>query len=152
MKLNNLPVFLVLAAASLGAHAASTYRITNGNQVLAIQLLQDDLVHIEWSANNAPQQPLIPSTPMVARTDYAGITTPTGGNVLKTKTLNLQVDGSNLCIDVTDIRQQPAYRLTRLCPADLTNKEMTLSFSRESFHHVYGLGQQHPEQIGRAHV
>lgn len=145
MKLNNLPVFLVLAAASLGAHAASTYRITSGNQVLAIQLLQDDLVHIEWSANNAPQQPLIPSTPMVARTDYAGITTPTGGNVLKTKTLNLQVDGSNLCIDVTDIRQQPAYRLTRLCPADLTNKEMTLSFSRESFHHVYGLGQQHPE-------
>ncbi len=140
-----LCVTLLLLLAASTTKAADIFRVSNAQGVLSIRLLHDDLVQLEWRSSSLPHQPQLAVSPMVARSDFRGISVPGSGNSLTTRNLRLDIDRQRLCVSASDLRQQPPQRLTTLCPQQLTHDNSQLTFSREGTSHIYGLGQQHPQ-------
>ncbi|RCU45176.1 MULTISPECIES: TIM-barrel domain-containing protein [Corallincola] len=140
------PIYLLTLLSclfSFAAQSASVYRTVSGKNVLSIELLEDDLIHLEWAMNGNASSGRIYTSPMVLRNDHKAKPIPAGGNTLKTKTLSIRVDTSSLCVKVTDIRKQPEYELSNFCPTSTKPDKLSLQFSRENFYHIYGLGEQH---------
>ena len=141
--------FLALASAPL-AHKARAelprFTFSSGDARLVIEVLDDDLVHFQVSANGAPpdlSRPLL-VTPQVFRTDYPGPTqvarSGPGGTTLETPAVRVRVDPATLCLGVSDRVTDRA--LATLCPFNLSADWKGLTIAPESMQHVYGLGEQ----------
>jgi alpha-glucosidase len=114
------------------------------NAYLAIEILDDDLVHVEAAVigpGPAADQALYTS-PMVWKTDYPGpsVVTQTG-NTLETAELRLSVNPATLCLSV-DAKLQRTTPLTTICPVDLQQHRKGLEIAPGFMEHVYGLGQE----------
>ncbi|HEX2092590.1 MAG TPA: TIM-barrel domain-containing protein [Longimicrobiaceae bacterium] len=138
-----LSMTLLLLGGILPADA-QVRRITVESQgrYLALEALDDDLVHFEVAAGRAPA----PGTPirtsiMVEKTDYAGATAVSStATVLETPELRITVEPSTLCFTATErARRTP---LTTVCPRDLERDEKGLTLTRERTRNLYGLGEQ----------
>ncbi|NPV55790.1 MAG: DUF5110 domain-containing protein [Anaerolineae bacterium] len=118
---------------------------SSGEAHLVVELLADDLAHLEFSYGDpAPvDTDTIATTVMVAKTDFTG---PSAyrieDNTLLTPALTVQVDTASLCVTLIDSERNPALTLTTLCPDKLVAKIKSIKLTRESFTHVYGLGQK----------
>src|SRR5262249_13453260 len=118
------------------------FLFAGASSYLVVELLDDDLVHLELAAGTAPaiEQPIY-TTPMVARRDYHGPSSfSEHGNRLETPELALEVETPSLCVQVRD--KLRARELTRFCPQNLQQAWKGLNFSREGTENLYGLGEQ----------
>lgn len=117
-------------------------KFSTNSAYLIIEVLDDDLVHVEVSAIGEgpdPSEPLYTS-PMVFKTDYAGPTRITQtGNTLETSDLRVEVNPMTLCMTVHD---QPNTQLTSICPVALEMALKGLNIDPGAMEHVYGLGQE----------
>src|SRR5690606_34359990 len=127
MKTKMLLLLLLLSLLTL-APKPSEVKALQGNGVyqhslqsdglnLNIEILADDLAHFEIAFIEDATQ-AIWTSPMVAKTDYAG---PTQLNVinettLETAEMRLEIDPIALCVTVTDISRSAEYNLTTICP------------------------------------
>ncbi|MBN1965543.1 MAG: glycoside hydrolase family 31, partial [Anaerolineae bacterium] len=140
---------LVLAVALSGAATAQVggiYRATfaNGTWFLTVELLDDDLAHVQFSTEAGED---IPVTPMIARTGYPGpgeVTAPEPG-VLETSALRLAVAAESLCLTVTDLTA--ALTLTMLCPVS-GEDSYTLTLTQAGTTDLYGLGEMFQRRGG----
>ena len=111
---------------------------------LSIEILDDDLVHVEASAlgeGPSTSQPLYTS-PMVLKNDYPGPSSVKQmGNRLETKELRLEVNPENLCLKVDDKTKQNT-NLTTICPVSLEQNTKGLDIAPGLMEQVYGLGQE----------
>jgi alpha-glucosidase (family GH31 glycosyl hydrolase) len=118
---------------------------TSGENYLAVEFLDDDLVHFEIAPGTAPQedQPLY-SSPMVFKRDYPGPTSfSTDGNgTLETTEIRIQIDPQSLCITAFDKSKEPDLKLTSACPFNLDKDFKGLTLTPESFSNAYGLGEK----------
>lgn len=140
-SLSVLVLALFIPESLLAAVDRTTFRTASA--YLAIEVLDDDLVHLELSAGDAPpsDQPLYTS-PMVAKTDYQGPSLfSQGGAVLETRDLQLTVNEGNLCVTVRD-KTKGNVVLTTVCPVDLQQSWKGLHIDPASTDQVYGLGEQ----------
>lgn len=132
-------------ACATPAPARQVQRVTfsSGEQSLLVEVLDDDLFHFEYAAG-LTNTVSIATTPMVAKTDYAGPTQfrHDGHGALETVSARVQVDTASLCLTLIDTARQPALALTTLCPAELTGDEQALTLTANATQHVYGLGQR----------
>lgn len=156
-----LTVILMLLVVSLltpsvNQHAAAgegVYRTSfdSGDFYLTVEILDDDLAHFEFGTGVAADE-AIWTTPMVAKTDYAGpseIYFPEN-NVIETSDLRLDIEIETLCIRVTDINRETDLHLTTICPQDDTDldESVKLSLSQETTTDVYGLGEHFQRRGG----
>jgi len=118
---------------------------TRGTAHLAIEILDDRLLHFEFSAAARELGTDIPlyTTSMVAKTDYQGPSrfTDNGAGVLRTAALEVSVDANALCLTVTDTTARPAATLTTICPTALGQENQSLLIASNDARHVYGLGE-----------
>jgi alpha-glucosidase len=123
------------------AHAAPQRRVfKDGNKYLIVEALRDDLVHFEVAGSGTPSaDKSIYTTPMVAKTDYAGPQSfKATGDGIETAVLRVSVD-AGLC--VTSFDKQRNVQLNRLCPSGLDQAWKTLTVDSPATRNVYGLGQ-----------
>ncbi|MBP8055303.1 MAG: DUF5110 domain-containing protein [Chloroflexi bacterium] len=137
----------LLAQSGLAQEAPSSVermKFETGEAYLVVEILDDDLVHFEAGLGAGPETgtPLY-TTPMVAKTDYAGPTvfTDDGAGQLATATLTIAVDTESLCATVTDQTYAPPLTLSTFCPENLDKTRRDLTISAETMTHVYGLGE-----------
>lgn len=112
---------------------------------LVVELLDDDLVHFEAGYGAGPETGTrLYTTPMVAKTDYAGPTVfaDDGAGQLATATLTIVVDTESLCTTVTDQTYTRPLTLSTFCPENLDKTRRDLTISPEAMTHVYGLGEE----------
>lgn len=132
-----------LAVETAAQAAVYRTRFSAPSGYVTIEVLDDDLVHIEVAAGSAPtgDQPIYTS-PMVLKTDYSGpsVINQTD-NVLETRDIRLEVNKGNLCLTVRDRQKQNAY-LTTVCPQALGQPLKGLDIDPGQMQHVYGLGQE----------
>ena len=127
------------------AQAAQT-RFSSGNHYVIVEFLDDDLVHLEFSAARPglDGSEAIATTPMIYRVDYPGpsrlVEEKTGR--LESPQLRVQVASESLCVTLVDKTRDPELLLATLCPVNLDDDRKGIQISPESFTHVYGLGQQ----------
>jgi alpha-glucosidase len=111
---------------------------------LVIEVLDDDLVHVEAAAigpGPSTNQPLYTS-PMVWKTGYPGPSAVTQtGNTLETPELRLAVNPATLCLTI-ETKVQRTTPLTTICPVNLEQDRKGLEIARGFMEHVYGLGQE----------
>ncbi|MEJ2749542.1 MAG: glycoside hydrolase family 31 protein, partial [Anaerolineae bacterium] len=115
----------------------------NGSAYLLVEFLDDDLVHFESGSGGGPSdEAAIDTTPMVAKTDYAGPTAfnDDGQGTLTTAELQVIVDGQTLCSTVIDLVRE--VELTAVCPQDLDQRKKVLTIDPQSMQAVYGLGEE----------
>ena len=141
------PTPLPTAVQPLGIKRA---KYQSGDQYLAVEILDEDLVHFELSAfgpGGDISQPIY-TTPMIAKTDYPGPMqfSDDGQGNLETGEIKVQVDQKTLCATVTDKSKDPDLVLTTACPWKLEEESKGLTLTPESFTHAYGLGEEfiHP--------
>ncbi|MEO5373455.1 MAG: DUF5110 domain-containing protein [Alphaproteobacteria bacterium] len=118
-------------------------KFTAGSSYLIVEVLDENLMHFEYSANGSGPGTNVPLavSPMVDKTDYPGASSPIlSANGVETGELKAAVDSGTLCVLLTDKVRN--VTLTRVCPADLAQDWKGLSLSREGSRNVYGLGQQ----------
>ena len=144
-----LTVLLGISLAHVSAGEPQRVKYQAGTRYLLVEALDDDLLHVELAAIDAGADASNPifTTPMIAKSDYAGASTFSndGAGRLTTKDLRAQVNPETLCMTVTDISNTPELTLTTLCPFKLDEPFKGLTLTPESFTHVYGLGQQFVE-------
>ncbi|MBK6324873.1 MAG: DUF5110 domain-containing protein [Chloroflexi bacterium] len=145
-------VFLLIALALLAgrqrdtlAQTAGVQQITftSGDAYLLVEFLDDDLVHFETGQGSAPATGSpIATTPMVAKTDYAGPTAfnDDGQGTLTTAELQVVVDAQTLCSTVIDLVRE--VTVTAVCPQDLDQRKKSLAIDPEAMQAVYGLGEE----------
>lgn len=110
---------------------------------LLVEFLDDDLVHFETGQGRAPATGApIATTPMVAKTDYAGPTefNDDGQGTLTTAVLQVTIDAQTLCSTVVDLVQE--VTVTAVCPQDLDQRKKSLAIDPEAMQAVYGLGEE----------
>jgi alpha-glucosidase (family GH31 glycosyl hydrolase) len=120
-------------------------KFTTADAYLLVEFLDDDLVHLESGLGRGPEegQP-IATSPMVAKTDYAGPTefNDDGQGTLTTAVLQLAVDPQTLCSTVTDLAREEPVVLTAVCPTDLDQRKKSLTLDPAALQNAYGLGQE----------
>ena len=120
-------------------------KFTTADAYLLVEFLDDDLVHLETGLGRGPEtgQP-ITTTPMVAKTDYAGPTefNDDGQGTLTTAVLQLTVDPQTLCSTVTDLAREEPVVLTAVCPTNLDQRKKSLTIDPAALQAAYGLGQE----------
>jgi alpha-glucosidase len=136
---------VVAHACATPAPARQVRRVTYtaGERSLVIEVLDDDLFHFEYAAGLTATGST-PTTPMVAKTDYAGPSQfrNDGAGQFETAAARVQVDAASLCLTLTDTARQPAAALTTLCPGELVEEEKSPTLTPNARQHVYGLGQR----------
>ncbi len=135
---------LVLSS-STGQAQEGTYRSTfvADGLYLRVEVLDDDLAHFELSAVPPAEAPIWTS-PMVARTDYAGPSSlefPTADEIA-TPEMRLRVDPASLCVTVTDRARDTELVLTTICPLLDDDAINGLTLTEEGATDIYGLGEQ----------
>lgn len=114
-----------------------------GSAYLLVEFLDDDLAHFESGSGSGPDDSaVIYTTPMVAKTDYAGPTafSDDGQGTLTTAELQVIVDRQTLCSTVIDLVRE--VELTAVCPQDLDQRKKILAIDPQSMQAVYGLGEE----------
>jgi len=146
MKLKDkiiLPLILLfLGVNNLFAEVKRLDFPSNG-QYMILEILDDDLIHIELSAtgSNPGREEPIHTSPMIDKIDYSGPSTYSKNeNVIETKELQASVDTQNLCISFKDMVKDAA--LCTICPQDLSQAWKGLTLTKEKMENVYGLGQR----------
>ncbi|MCA9887580.1 MAG: DUF5110 domain-containing protein [Anaerolineae bacterium] len=139
-------LLLILCVPLIRLQAQSgIYRTTFSlpGQVLTLEVLDDDLAHFKLASESQPDVPIWTS-PMVAKTDYAGPSSLTiTDETISTAEMRLHVDLDSLCVTVTDLTRDPELTLTTICPSLNGQAEINgLTFSQEGTTDVYGLGEQ----------
>jgi len=125
----------------LSRPARAVHRATfqSKDRTLVIEVLDDDLVHLALIRGDrkTKETTRIPTTPMVARTDWPGprLLERTGKHRIRTAEIELRVDPEDLAVTATYLSTQK--RLTTLRLAD-----EGLSIDRAGATDLYGLGQQ----------
>ena len=139
-----LPGRGIARAAGDGVYRAA---FASSDWFLNVELLDDDLAHVQFS-RTAPESDVIPTTPMIARTAYAGPTAVDmpDTNSLETPSLRLDVDPASLCVTFTD--RVAALTLTTLCPTLANEDTLGLTLSQAGTTDVYGLGEQFQRRGG----
>jgi alpha-glucosidase (family GH31 glycosyl hydrolase) len=155
VRLRVLGGLLVLLFAIVGLFwphgvQAQVERVTyhSGDRHLIVEFLDDDLIHVEMAFSGLDlefDQPLY-TTPMVDKRDYPGPSrlVSAGIGIWETSDLRVRVHVDTFCVTVTDLTRDPGLILTTACP-DRSGGEQAgrgLTLTRESFTHVYGLGQE----------
>ncbi len=119
-------------------------RFESGASCLTVEVLDDDLVHIELAAVGTPgaRPRPIPTTPMVFKKDYPGPgrIVDDGQGTLETAELRIQVDRQSLAVTITDLTKQPPARLTTVSPWG--EGQSGLRIEQHRMQQVYGLGQE----------
>lgn len=140
---------VVLLAAPGASRAAVTRLLFSGPQGhVRLEVLADDLVHVEFAAGTTADTGPIYASPMVAKRDHAGPKRLSREkDVLSTRALRVRVDRSTLCVSFD--REPGHVFLTTVCPQHLADPLKTLTFARGEMTHAYGLGQQF-RQLGSA--
>jgi len=139
-------LFAIMACPGKAGAEARRVRFSSGSQYVIIEFLDDDLLHLEFSAAG-PGPDLsqaVATTPMIDWTSYAGPSdfVGEGTSELQTPQMGVRINPETLCITVADRTRNPELLLTTLCPTTLSDGKNAIEFSPESFTHVYGLGQQ----------
>src|SRR5262245_48908915 len=123
-----LAVFLLTATIVRGAQGVYRATFSADAYTLTIEILDDDLAHIEFSGGVEGES--IWTTPMVAKTDYAGPTRVNlpESNIIETPELRLEIDEATLCMTATDIARD--VLLTTFCPQLELGENALLSFTQ----------------------
>lgn len=113
---------------------------------LAVEAKRDDLVHFETGRLPMQRPDHIWQSPMIAPQTFSGPTTfertPRG---FRTAELNVEIDESTLCVQVTDFRR--AVSIGKFCPHQLDQPWKYLSFDSPVTTEAYGLGQYFHESV-----
>jgi|GEM_PF-304403 len=154
-----IALLLILAAAAIvlwqtgvlgGRPAAARIRYQAGDSFLLVEFLDDDLVHLAFvPAGPAPDPGTpLPTSPMVAKADYPGPSrlANDGRGTLETPALRLEVDTTTLCVTATDVARDPDLWLTTVCPKNMDQQFKALALDQAGFTHIYGLGEQFPDE------
>jgi len=151
LSLPSLPLVLLCCAAlaptAPALAAPERFTLQAGGNYLVIEVLDDDLLHLEYGHGPAPAADrLIPTTPMIAKTDYAGPSQVTfdGNGSVETPDLRLSVDLATLAATLVD-RTKNDLVLTTLSPLALEQARKTLEATIIGEIDIYGLGQQFVE-------
>lgn len=117
----------------------------SSSSYLIVEILDDDLVHVEVSAHGpspGADRPIAIS-PMVFKSDYDGPESlHQDGDLIETDAMVLKVNRANLCLTVWEKTDQGRTYLTTICPVDLDKDWKGLNVDPGGTEHVYGLGQQ----------
>jgi alpha-glucosidase (family GH31 glycosyl hydrolase) len=136
-------VQLAMFPARSGAAPERAKFTRSDGSYLIIEVLDDDLLHFEYSAvQPAPaiSAPIATSI-MVDKTDYLGSSRQShAGNVVEAKELRATVAPATLCVTVRDLTRQ--VELTTVCPESLSQDWKSLTVARRASENAYGLGQQ----------
>ena len=141
---------LILSGCSNSDSSSSANRFflvfqSQGRQ-LKLHVLDDDLVHLEWSGPQYatdPETP-IPMTPSVYKRDYSGpdfFVTDSYGRI-ETRDLMIRVDPVTLALTVFEKLATGDGFLTALAPIDEDGLTRGMTMDATGFTHVYGLGEQ----------
>ncbi len=138
-----LLALLLASLCSLPLAAVQHARFIAGTDYLAVEALDDDLIHFEFSAVGTPpdETALLPASPMIFKTGHHGPSFYVRqDNVVETGSVRIEVAPQTLCATISYKVTQK--RLTTICPQDLASDWKGLSLAREQITNVYGLGQQ----------
>ena len=113
---------------------------------LKLHVLDDDLVHLEWSGPQYVTDPVtpIPMTPSVYKRDYSGpdfFATDSNGQI-ETRDLLIRVDPVTLALTVFEKLATGDGFLTAFAPTDEDGFARGMTMDATGFTHVYGLGEQ----------
>lgn len=144
----SLLIVLLLAHVADAQDRAGVQRkkFTSGPRYLLVEILDDDLVHVELSesgAGSAESDPVY-VTPMIDAGAYAAYGGPltagyaASGNVIETTELKVTVDGDAGGVTVFD--KARGVTLTKLRGEDLHRPTKRLSIDRLEMQNAYGLG------------
>lgn len=150
-------------AGAEAAHATGVQRVqfTGSGDYLVVEFLKDNLVHFEMGTGSGPGAgTAIPATDQIAQTGFPGPSSFTqSGNTVSTPALQVTVNTTTMCADVTDLTRSPALLLHTVCPRNLTSAWKGLSFTKSSMQNAYGLGESFPtggnadgDLVGKDHV
>jgi hypothetical protein len=134
----------VLLLAGPAEAAPQRAKFTSPAGSVIIELLDDDLVHVEFSAvdEGPPTDRPLHTSPMVLKTDRGGATDlAMDGNLIETPDLRIRVERLRLCLRLED-RTSDDRHLATLCPADLGQPFKRLDINPARVRHAYGLGQK----------
>jgi len=108
---------------------------------LKIEVLDDDLLHVEYGTGNGPATSSeITTTPMIFKKDYQGPDSiQAGDSQLLTDELRVDINSSG-CLTIHDLNVD--LDVTTICPDSLTASPKRLSMKKNSLNQVYGLGQK----------
>ncbi len=128
---------------TLAERAPQQALFTAGTRQLAIEVLDDGMIHFGWGEGTAAVKAadLLTTTPMVAQTVYSGPTAyrDDGRGLLETASLRVTVDPERLCLTITDT--VAGRTLTTFCPEEWDGSVAALSLTPETTQHLYGLGE-----------
>ena len=138
-------LFLFLFADPLFG-AVQRVRFSNSTSYVVIEVLDDTLLHVEFSIGSAPAvTSAIHTSPMVYKTNYTGPANySVRKNAIETSAVRAVVDDATLCVEFTDRTNKAT--LTKVCPVDLNRDWKGLNLTAEQTQNVYGLGEQFVEQ------
>lgn len=145
MRTKSIGIVIILSLFFCQAVVAEIKRVkfSANQQYLIVEVLDDDLLHIELSAVGAGTDITAPlyTSPMIFKTDYSGPSTFSHqNNVVETAAIKVEINTQNLCISFTDKLKNSL--LSTICPADLQQVWKGLNLTKEHIENVYGLGQQ----------
>src|SRR5512143_492251 len=111
-------LFLFLVASPLFG-AVQRAKFNNRTSYVELEVLDDNLLHVEFSTGSAPAvTSAIHTSPMVYKTDYAGPANYSlRNNAIETSAVRAVVDDATLCVEFTDKTSKAT--LTKVCPVDL---------------------------------
>ncbi len=132
-----------LAAQVDVARDIPTLERASSNRSLAVEVLDDGLIHFEFAPEAPRSRARIYTTPMVLRREHTGPkrVVSDGPSTLETSALRLEIDDQTLCLSVTDLTRAPATRLTTLCPDALGGGHNVLTVEQATIQNLYGLGE-----------
>ncbi len=134
----------VLGLALPAAAAPERFVLAGTGHHLIVEVLDDDLLHLQYASGAPPADAgPIPTTPMIAKTDYEGPSQVTfdGTGLIETPELRLIVDQGTLAATLID-RTKNDLVLTTLSPFGLDQARKGLDAAVIGELDVYGLGQQ----------
>jgi alpha-glucosidase (family GH31 glycosyl hydrolase) len=131
---------LVLFSASVANATIQTIQYKNSVDTLTFEILNDQLLHFEYSPLASAPSTTLKTTPFIYKVDYVG---PSGfnpsNNSFQTQAAHVDIDPTTLCFDVTDLKQN--VKLTHICQGSTPNG-YELTISKNQTQNIYGLGEQ----------
>src|SRR4051812_38397476 len=101
------------------AKPQGVFKYRANGKYLAVEVLNDDIVHFEWSSvgEGPAESGKIETSPMVGKTDYDGANPngfANGQGFLETTNLKLEIDPQSLCLTL-DYKPGSLKKITRIC-------------------------------------